>query len=22
MWLPIVFDGNPKYFYTPNRNWN
>ena len=20
MWLPIVFGGNPKYFYPPNRN--
>ena len=22
MWLPIVFGGNPKYFYLPNRKWN
>ena len=22
MWLPIVFGGNPKYFYPPNRKWN
>ena len=21
MWLPIVFGGNPKYFYPPNRKW-
>ena len=22
MWLPIVFGGNPKYLYPPNRKWN
>ena len=22
VWLPIVFGGNPKYFYPPNRKWN
>ena len=21
MWLSIVFGGNPKYFYPPNRKW-
>ena len=22
VWLPIVFGGNPKYLYPPNRKWN
>ena len=22
VWLRIVFGGNPKYFYPPNRKWN